>query len=88
MFLNQYEEALAAVQKYNEILGEEPWVLNITAYLYAQWGKKEKSEKYLKKLIEKSEKKFVSPVMIANIYGALGPIHPKRPRKGVESITY
>lgn len=66
----RYEEALASCQRYKEITGEEPIIT--PAYVYAKWGKRIEAEKLLKKIIEESEKTYISSTFIARIYGALG----------------
>ena len=68
--LGRYEEALASCQRYKEITGKEP-IIDL-AYVYAKWGKRKEAEKLLKKIIEESEKIYISPTYIAHIYGALG----------------
>jgi TolB-like protein/Tfp pilus assembly protein PilF len=65
-----YEEALASLQKYREIAGSETILTSV--YVYAKWGKREEAQKYLKKLIERSEKTYVPSASLARLYGALG----------------
>ncbi|NIO48491.1 MAG: protein kinase [Candidatus Aminicenantes bacterium] len=68
--LGRYEEALASLQRYEEITGAE--LITRKAYNYAKWGKKKEAEKLLKKIIEESEKTYISSTSIARIYGVLG----------------
>jgi tetratricopeptide (TPR) repeat protein len=68
--LGQYEEALTSCQHLEEITGEEPIIYS--AYVYAKWGKKKEAKKLLIKIIEESEKTYISPTFIACIYGVLG----------------
>lgn len=67
--LGRYEEARASIQR-EEITGKDPIILS--AYIYAKWGRRKEAEESLKKIIEKSEKTYISPVYIAYIYGVLG----------------
>ncbi len=69
--LCRYEEALVSCQRLEEIsTAVEPMIT--LAHLYAKWGKRKEAEECLKKIIEESEKTYISPAMIAHIYGALG----------------
>jgi serine/threonine-protein kinase len=68
--LGRYEEAVASLQRYREITGEE--FMTLSAYVYAKWGKRKEAEKLLKKIREQSEKTYISPTNIALIYGVLG----------------
>jgi tetratricopeptide (TPR) repeat protein len=68
--LGRYEEALASCRRQEEITGEE--LIIISAYVYAKWGKRKEAEKLLKKIVEESEKTYISPTRIAFSYGVLG----------------
>jgi tetratricopeptide (TPR) repeat protein len=70
MALGRYEEALAFLKRFEEITGEGTIICS--AYLYAKWGKRKEAEKLLKKIIEESEKTYISQTEIALIYGVLG----------------
>jgi serine/threonine protein kinase/Tfp pilus assembly protein PilF len=68
--LGRYEESLVSLQRYEEITGEEPMITS--AYVYTKWGKGKQAEDLLRRIIEESEKTYISPTVIAPLYGLLG----------------
>ncbi len=70
--LGMYEEAEAAYQKTEAIIGREPWLSVGLCDLYAAWDKPEEAKKYQQELLALSDRRYVPPALIGYTYAALG----------------
>jgi serine/threonine-protein kinase len=69
--MGRYEEAAASLIKAKGI-GDNPKFNIKLALSYARAGNREESKKILGELKERARKEFVSPAILATVYGALG----------------
>jgi serine/threonine-protein kinase len=67
-----YEPAIAAFQKSIPLSGDSPDEAASLAYAYARSGKLKEARQVINDLQERSQKRYVSPTVIAIIYAALG----------------
>jgi len=67
-----YKEAIAALQESIELAGGFPWAEGWLGKIYGITGEKNKAEKILNDLIERSKSMYISPVTIASVYTGLG----------------
>ncbi len=70
--MGMYEEAEAAYQKTEAIIGLEPWLCLGLCDLYSAWDNPEEAKKYQKELLALSERRYVPPSRIGYTYAALG----------------
>jgi len=68
----RFEEAIAEYQKAIPLSGESPDEPASLACAYALSGKKREAQQVLAELQERSKRSYISPVIIAFIYAALG----------------
>jgi tetratricopeptide (TPR) repeat protein len=69
-----FEVAMDETNKGLEIFPENPVLFQQKARIYVKKGEKEKTQKILDELIERSEKEYVTPFAIASLYAELGEI--------------
>jgi len=68
-----YNEAIEEMQKAIDISGGgDPWILAELGSIYALSGKRDEAKKVLDELHELSKQRYISPNLIALIYGGLG----------------
>ena len=65
-----FSESVAVYQRLQSVLGGEP--LTGLAITYARTGKTMEARGILKEILERAERKYVSPDLIAVIYASLG----------------
>jgi len=69
---SNYEEAIQAFQKAAVLSGAAPWVMGSLGHCYALWGKTDKAAQALEGLKERSKRRYVSPITLAQIHIGLG----------------
>ena len=67
-----YEEAVSEYKKAIPLSGDSPDELASLGYAYALWGKKGEARAVIEELKERSKRRYISPTIIAFIYGGLG----------------
>ena len=68
----RYEEALAELQKADDLAEGNPRIKADLGRAYAMWGKRNEAQKILNNLIDLSQRQYVSPYFIAEVYMGLG----------------
>ncbi len=70
---SMYEEALAEFQKEKDVSkGSHAWPEVFSAYIYAQTGQPQKAQKERDKVLERSQRQYVSPFLLASLHFVLG----------------
>ena len=67
-----YEEAISEYQKAIPLSGDSPDELASLGYAYALSGKKREAQSVIEELKERSKRRYISPTIIAFIYGGMG----------------
>jgi tetratricopeptide (TPR) repeat protein len=70
---SMYEEALAEIQREREVSkGSHAWPELFSAYIYVQTGQPQKAQKERDKVLESSQRQYVSPFLLACLHFVLG----------------
>jgi tetratricopeptide (TPR) repeat protein len=72
VYKGAYEPAIVALQKSIPLSGDGPDEPAALGFAYALSGKTGEARKILDELNQRSERKYLSPTVIASLYGALG----------------
>jgi serine/threonine-protein kinase len=72
VYKGAYEPAIVALQKSTPLSGDSPDEPAALGLAYALSGKTGEARKILDELKQRSERKYLSPTVIASLYGALG----------------
>lgn len=70
--LGRYDEALAEIRKAVSMMSDNPEPLSILGYICAVSGRRREARRVLDKMLRLSEQRYISPLFIAIVYGALG----------------
>ncbi|HET8781419.1 MAG TPA: protein kinase [Pyrinomonadaceae bacterium] len=67
-----YDEAISEYKKAIPLSGDSPDELASLGYAYARAGKRREAQTIIEELKERSKRRYISPTIIAFIYGGLG----------------
>lgn len=74
--VGRHQDSMAALQKMQAFVSDEPVVLGAKGHLYVAMGRQDLAREMLRQLEEQKHRRFVSPLFSAWIYAGLGEFDP------------